>query len=981
MEKEILSLRNIYRLLMVKDYPVYSTGVFKEDNRKGMTLTKFWQENLLYEFKSGYYGKMIWKSTGGRNRHLSEMCNRSEVLKWYPQYTEELVAGINERNMLLQIGQFMNCLRERQYDANVLERKILSALPMFEEQDEYCTKEITDFLLNSLVESQSEMAAEEEAMLFLHGWVLTFLSLHAMTGNQMSGIQLRKVREAGQFTPQALWKVYQKSQRREQEEVHFLTNQNNALCITPLPMMHFFGRERELFDLREILEQGGCYMLSGMGGIGKTELLRQLLQLCVEQKLVDEIAVIQYEGSLKSSCLNAFPNMRATDGDVAWKEALARIRMQQGKRVLTLVDNMNNTLEEDPELEQLLTLPGTVILTSRLTSLEGFTTYEVKAPSRETGTLIFRDNYGKALSSEDKEQLHRFLKQDVWCHTLTLRLLGNTAKAKGWSVSQLKKKLEEDGKQLFKSRENREISLTEMYRRMYDLSELSERQVRFLRCFATLPYQNYTEEFLREYMADYFVNVECIEQELLVLQELGWINIVKQGYSMHPVIAECILSEPATEADVKELLEKVERRWLQESGISGENILKEWHEHFLIHDITVDYDMHIFKSIFSKLTGVLSQRTVKLYIMYDSNDLHSHLIEGGRNISEAIALRCDELTSEMRLWLNILGLRRNYRDKRAYYQQLWENIEDTKTPRWLQQVYGIQLIWGMHREAELERAKDIAKKLLQEEMIPMLRIMLLHGYAALFFIEIRFEEAATIESEVVQLATKFMMRDSDLLVEFYHNVTCFCMAAGQKEEAWDYLKQMEVLVKERKTTQREILLHRTKAELARYEGDFESACEAGEKEIKLYFLTDGPSLEYGFRCCNLALLHSKCGRHERGEELYLEGLEILKASESMHREVARNYSNMSDMYILWGKPEKALECLEQSAKYGTNVPDVAIGERHRNFARAYRLLGDVEEEHKHLTICVPLLTEAYGPGHERTVAMRERLEEVEKLMK
>ncbi len=981
MEKDILSLRNIYRLLMVKDYPVYSTGVFKEDNRKGMTLTRFWQENLLYEFKSGYYGKLIWKSTGGRNRHLSEMCNRSEVLKWYPQYTQELVTGVNERTLLLQIGQFMNCLRERQYDAVVLDKKLKAALPVFAAEDECCDKEVADFLLNSFVEGQSEMAAKEDAMLFLHGWMLTFLSLHAMAGSQMSGAGLRKIRENSQFSPQALWKAYSKNQRRNPQEVHFLTNQNNALCITPLSKMHFFGREMELFDLRELLEQEGCYLLSGMGGIGKTELLRQLLQLCVEQKLVDEIAIIQYEGSLKDSCRNAFPNMRVTDGDMAWKEALARIRMQKDKRVLTLVDNMNNTLEEDPELGQLLTLPGTVILTSRLTSLKGFTTYEVKAPSRETGTLIFRDNYGKALSSEDKEQLHRFLKQDVWCHTLTLRLLGNTAKAKGWSVSQLKKKLEEDGNQLFKSRENREISLTEMYRRMYDLSELSERQVRFLRCFATLPYQNYTEEFLREYMADYFVNIECIEQELLVLQELGWINIVKQGYSMHPVIAECILSEPATEADVKELLEAVERRWLQESGISGENILKEWHESSFIHYINVDYDMHIFKSIFSKLTGVLSQRTVKLYIMYDSTDLYSHLVEGGRNISEAIALRCYELTSEMRLWLNVLGLRRNYRDKKAYYQQLWENIEDTKTPRWLQQIYGIQLITSMCREAELERAKDIAKKLLQEEMIPMLRIILLHSYAILFFVEVRFEEAATIESEVIQLATEFMMRDSDLLADFYHDVIYCCIGAGQKEEAWDYLKQMEVLVKERKTTHGEIFLYRAKSELARCEGDFESACEAEEKGVKLYFLTDGPSMEYGFRCCNLALLHSKCGRHERGEELYLEGLEILKASESMHREVARNYSNMSDMYILWGKPEKALECLEQSAKYGTNVPDVAIGERHRNFARAYRMLGDVAEEHKHLTICVPLLTEAYGPDHERTIAMRERLEEVESGMK
>lgn len=981
MEKDILSLRNIYRFLMINDYPVYSTGVLKEENRKGLTLTKFWQETLLYEFRSGYYGKMIWRTSRGRNRHISEVCNRSEVLKWYAQYTSELVSAIDEKALLQQISQFKTFLQERKCDVDVLEKKIEAAISMFYTQDACFNEDIAEFFRKNMEEGKVEFGRERDVRLFFACWVLTLLTIHAMAGEEMNNAQMKKLRQKREFFLKELWSKHQRGASEGSREVHFLTNQNNALCITPLPMMHFFGREMELFDLRELLEQGGYYMLSGMGGIGKTELLRQLLHLCVEQRLVDEVAVIQYEGSLKSSCMNAFPNMRVMNEDVAWREALARIRMQEGKRVLTLVDNMNNTLEEDPDLEQLLTLPGTVILTSRLTTLDGFTTYEVKAPGKETGTLIFRDTYGKALSGGDKEQLYQLLEQEVWCHTLTLRLLGNTAKAKGWSVAQLKEKLAEGSSQLWKPRENREISLTEMYRRMYDLSELSEGQVRFLRCFAALPYQNYTEAFLREYMADYFVDIECMEQELAVLQEYGWLNIAEQGYSIHPVIAECILSEPATEADVKALLEVVERKWIRELEGNGEDILKEWYESVFTCDMEVDYDMHILKSIFSKVTGALSQSTVRLYIMYDSMDLFSAYVDGGRNISENIAHRCTELTSEMQLWLHILGLRRNYRNRKAYYQQLWDNIEDTKTPRWLQQIYGVQLLWGMYRESETERAKDIAKELLQEELMPITRIMSLIIYAALFFVEVRYEEAATIAKEVIRVATEFKMRDMGSFVDYYHNVICSCMAAGQKDEAQDYLKQMEVLVKEGKHINGEILLHRTKSELARYEGDFEAASEAQEKEMKLYFLMYGANVEYGFYCCNLALLHSKCGRYERGEELYLEGLEILKAGECVHREIARNYSNMSDLYILWGKPEKALECLEQSVKYGTNVPNVAIGERHRNFARAYRLLGDVAQEHKHLTICVPLLTEAYGPDHERTVAMRERLEEVEKIMK
>ena len=45
----LLSLKNLYRLFTVKDYPVYSTGILGEKSKKGLTLVKFWDECLLYE--------------------------------------------------------------------------------------------------------------------------------------------------------------------------------------------------------------------------------------------------------------------------------------------------------------------------------------------------------------------------------------------------------------------------------------------------------------------------------------------------------------------------------------------------------------------------------------------------------------------------------------------------------------------------------------------------------------------------------------------------------------------------------------------------------------------------------------------------------------------------------------------------------------------------------------------------------------------
>ena len=74
----LLSLKNLYRLFTVKDYPVYSTGILGEKSKKGLTLVKFWDECLLYEWKSTKHGKMIFRKSGSQNRYHSEFCNRKE---------------------------------------------------------------------------------------------------------------------------------------------------------------------------------------------------------------------------------------------------------------------------------------------------------------------------------------------------------------------------------------------------------------------------------------------------------------------------------------------------------------------------------------------------------------------------------------------------------------------------------------------------------------------------------------------------------------------------------------------------------------------------------------------------------------------------------------------------------------------------------------------------------------------------------------
>ena len=105
----LLSLKNLYRLFTVKDYPVYSTGILGEKSKKGLTLVKFWDECLLYEWKSTKHGKMIFRKSGSQNRYHSEFCNRKESFPLYEVYMQEILDGLNAETFGSQVLIFCAC--------------------------------------------------------------------------------------------------------------------------------------------------------------------------------------------------------------------------------------------------------------------------------------------------------------------------------------------------------------------------------------------------------------------------------------------------------------------------------------------------------------------------------------------------------------------------------------------------------------------------------------------------------------------------------------------------------------------------------------------------------------------------------------------------------------------------------------------------------------------------------------------------------
>ena len=425
MAKEVLSLKSIYKFLTINDYPVYSEGIIKKDNRTGLTLTKFYLENLLMDFKNQKTGKIIWRTEGSRNRYISAICNRSNQLSIYREYAEEVMQSADYDTVLHQIRQYMSFLLERQYNLENFSKKIPAMLEIYEESDEAFTQGASEFFHNALEERKSLEGLGLMVDTFCCGWILTMFTLHALMGNGEGEEHLHRIRSDKNYSLLEMLKRYQKESEEQKREVLFLTRVDTEFLSSQLKTGHFFGREVELFELRELLMHGGYYLISAPDGSGKTELMRQFVKLCIEETLADAIGVISDADDFKENFANISQYLLT----------------QEDKKILLIFDNLNEKVIE-AELEEILKLPATIFITSHIGKWKGLKTYRLKPIGRKAASLIFRDNYGSYLDEQNKIALEQIVSNDAWCNAKTLREFAQKAKQEGWSVQKLKENIE-----------------------------------------------------------------------------------------------------------------------------------------------------------------------------------------------------------------------------------------------------------------------------------------------------------------------------------------------------------------------------------------------------------------------------------------------------------------------------------------------------------------------------------------------------------
>lgn len=973
MKREILSLKNIYKFLTSNDYPVYSEGIIKKNNKIGLTLTRFCHENILIDFKNRKCGRIIWRTEGGRNRYISQICNRSPLLPMYREYAEEIVAATDEDAVFRQIQQFMSFLVERHYRYNEFVKKLPALIALFREEDDSFSGDAAAFFENAIGRNKKIEVQGAKEEVFATGWFFTFLMFHALMGNGEAEDLLHRLRTDSRYSLYEMLEKYKQDNIVEKREVVFLTGNNTELSCPPLKTGHFFGRESELFELRERLHRKGAYLISGMGGSGKTELMRQFLKICKVERLVDYICVIQYEGGLAKSIVRAFSRIYGTDIKENYQEALACIRLYTDKNVLIVIDNVDSEVEVS-ELEALCDLSATIFVTSRFQKLQGLETYHLKSISRAAGSLIFRDNYGSYLNEEDKKTLDEILSKDLWCHTLSLRLLAKTAKNNKWTLPKLRDELDMGNVPEGYTQEECYAGLKNVYARMYGVSKLSKEKNSLLRLMAALPYQNYDLSFINTYILNN--QTRNINEMLEVLWIRGWLDKSDSGYSIHPFISECVLSVPLTEQEINPFLDNILQEWMQlVKNIDAElipEIMYNVEKYIDINKELLDVTM-LLRSVLKKIAGKLNARYYKLYLLavvlecsiYGACD---------KEYLKLLQTKTDSLSGLEQLGIEIMKTVMSVNEIEDVLQIFTSIKNDDSISRNLKGTFADALGVRLFYIGRVEEAEELYNFVLEADTLPSLYMQacMMKGQAVMQKGDLTgYEEWLQKGLDKGRIHGMEQSRYAQLTTS---TLCSLYIVTGKYAQAEVLLEDIE-RHSEGESYQQKVMRFANRGLMDLQQGKEGFGVKDLEESVKAARILysgnpDGMITAYEM---NLAIAYGKNKQFEEAAELYKNILSVYEGMEGLDYNKRTLLNNIGVLYLEWERPKQAMEYLLSAYELAKDIDKDSQGETAYRLSQAYAALGNREKEQECLQEALPIIEKVYGEEHPKVKDARQRI--------
>lgn len=396
----------------------------------------------------------------------------------------------------------------------------------------------------------------------------------------------------------------------------------------------FVGRNKDLEELQNILEEKKVVFLSGIGGIGKTELAKRYAYL--NQKEYDRIIFISFSNSVEETiCSNDILIQNE-----AWEEnsteSLFESRMRVMKKDLTgndlfILDNFD--VDKDDNLEYLLECRCKFIITSR----NDFRDYNYpqmnieKIEDEEEVLELFSVYNQKEYSQREWKSISSII-QLVDNHTMTVELISKYLRDTEESPSQLLGKLmEKEGitslqEMEVKHRKDKKMSIENIDTHLlilFQISNFSDVESELMRSLALLGYIRILRSSFLKY-CNVIQKEECLEH----LIKTGWIEYDEktEKISLHQIILDLVYNHmKPTAQNCPNIVEAMSNYLLEE----------------LKDPIEKDNRSRLCRSFMTRLRGN-SLAYAKLCV------LHGHY--SNMNLAERICLESKELEAKNLLY-------------------------------------------------------------------------------------------------------------------------------------------------------------------------------------------------------------------------------------------------------------------------------------------------------------------------------------------